>query len=476
MNTFRRISLAVAILPAALGACSGNLDDTNLLIATMERISLDSTGAEVFGASSVPAMSADGRFVAFQSASPSLVAGDSNGANDVFLRDTLAGTTIRVSAEASASGGFPNGPDGVADGSNATGASGNPAISANGQFIAFESDAIDLLLDTPKPPGQTDIYVRDLSFSNKTELISVPTAGIFANGPSSSPSISPDGRYVAFVSVATNLTADAVSGTIQHVFIWDRTNSSMELVSRHTSGAIGNSASTQPCVSDTGSNGPTGVFVVFQSASGNLVTGAGAATAVTHIFRKAVPGGAAEMVDAVNPGLTPSDGSSQTPFITPDGRFVALRSAGTILAAVDVNGADDIFVRDMSIAPAGLMTLVSQLPSGIQAGGASMLPCLSPDGRYVVFSSFAPNLVSGDTNGQPDVFWRDLQSSGPGSLQRINVATFGQQSVTAAGTSSSGRTVMSADGRFVVIATNAADLVNGDTNGSSDIFVRGPLH
>lgn len=460
-----------ALLLALLGGCDGNLTDSFFLVATTERVSLDSAGAEVFGTSLNPVLSGDGRFVAFQSNSSTLVAGDANGTADIFVRDTVLGTTTRVSVEAPATAGFPDGPDGAADGTNATGSSVQPDISADGRFVAFQSDATDLITDTPKPAGQTDIYVRDL-LNNTTTLVSHDTGGGFANGASSAASISPDGRFVAFVSIATDLTADAVSGTTQHVFIWDRNSGLVELVSKHTGGAVGNANSVTPCVSETGSNGVNGVFVVFMSPSGNLETGAGAATPESHVFRKAIPAGAAVMVDVA---AAPSDNTSQQPYISPDGRFVVFRSAGTNLAAVDINGQDDIFLRDMTVAPGGFLTLVSRQPSGAQAGGASSNPSVSSDGRYVAFFSAAPNLVAGDTNGTGDMFWRDLQSTAAASLQRVNVATFGQQSLSQALNVSSKRGI-TADGRFVAYSSGGADLVNGDTNGSQDIFVRGPLH
>src|SRR6185295_16626419 len=201
-----RALLACLLLLGAFGGCNGNIDDTRLLIAVTERVSLDSSGNESFGNSSNPSISADGRYVAFDSIAVTLVPGDTNASSDVFRKDTVLGTMVRVSVEAAGTGAFPNGPDGAADGENANGTSIRPSISADGRFVAFQSDATDLITDTPKPAGQFDIYVRDLQL-NTTALVSVPTAGTFANGPSANPAVSPDGRFVAFESVATNLSA-----------------------------------------------------------------------------------------------------------------------------------------------------------------------------------------------------------------------------------------------------------------------------
>lgn len=470
MNTTARMSLALGLLLGALGGCKGNLNDTTLLIATTERVSLDFAGRQVFGNSSAQSMSADGRYVAFQSTSVSLIPGDTNGTSDIFLRDTLQGTTVRVSVEAPPTGAFPNGPDGIADADNANGSSTSPSISANGLFVAFASDATDLITDTPKAPGQTDIYVRDVSVG-VTRLVTVPTAGTFANGPSDNPQISPDGRFVVFESVATNLTLDATGG-FKHVFVWDANSNTCEMVSKHSGGAVGNGDSDQAWPSEIGSNTAAGIFVVYRSTAGNTVTGAGGPTpSTTHIFRKAIPAGATEMVDAVNAGPVPSNGSSQSPAITPDGRFVVFRSAGNNLAANDVNNVDDIFLHDMTAAP-GLLTLVSISVDGVQGSGASTLSAISSDGRYVAFLSGSSNLVAGDTNGQSDVFWRDLQSTGPGSVRRTNVTTNGQQGTTGV----FARPSITRDGRFVAFTYFGGDLIVGDSNGGNDVFVNGPLH
>ncbi len=470
MNDMLRKVLFLAATAAVLPSC-GNLDDTKILLAIAERVSLDASGAEVFGGGSQPAISADGRYAVFTSSSANLVAGDTNASTDVFWKDLAGGAVVRISVEATPTGGFPNGPDGTPDGDNANGSSSFGSLSADGNFVVFQSDAVDLLTDTLKPAGQTDIYLRDV-LAGTTTLVSDPGAG-FANGPSGLPVISPDGRFVAFESFATNLSADVVSGSFAHVFLWDRQTGNIELVTRHSGGAVANSACSNPTVSRVDSNGVGGVFVAFQTAAGNLVSGSGAATAATHIFRKAIPNGATAMVDAVNPGQTPSNGSSQQPAITPDGRFIVFRSSGTNLAAIDINGQDDIFLRDMDATPAGLLTLVSESPTGGQGAGACSLPSISPDGRYVVFVSTAPNLVTGDTNVAADIFWRDLGSVVPTSLRRVSVATSGSQASLGASTARCGVT---ADGKTVIYSSTSPDIVPGDLNGSSDIFTLGPLH
>jgi Tol biopolymer transport system component len=157
---------------------------------TTERVSLGPGGVQGNEQSSGPAISADGRFVAFQSAASNLVPGDTNGAQDIFVRDRQTGTTRRVSV----------GPGGVQ--TNAEASSGVPAISADGRFVAFESDATNLV------PGDTngaiDVFVRDRQ-TGTTRRISVGPGGVQGNSDSGGPAISADGRFVAFVSNASNL-------------------------------------------------------------------------------------------------------------------------------------------------------------------------------------------------------------------------------------------------------------------------------
>src|SRR5207245_298074 len=171
---------------------------------TTERVSVDSAGSEGNGASTGVALSADGRFVAFTSVATNLVAGDTNGAADVFVHDRQTGTTERGSVDSA--------------GSEGNGASTGVALSADGRFVAFTSAATNLVAGDTN--GVTDVFVHDRQ-TGTTERVSVDSAGIEGNGASAGVALSADGRFVAFTSVATNLVAGDTNGAAD-VFVHDR--------------------------------------------------------------------------------------------------------------------------------------------------------------------------------------------------------------------------------------------------------------
>ena len=206
------------------------------------------------GESSSPAISADGRFVAFVSFATNLVPGDSNGRGDVFVRDRLTQTTERVSVDSAGTEGN-SGSDG-------------PSISANGRFVVFWSDATNLVRGDTN--GVADVFVRD-RLTRTTERVSVDSAGNEGNGASglhshSEYSISADGRFVAFVSSATNLVPGDTNGAAD-VFVHDRLTRTTERVSVDSAGNEANSSSFDPVISADGR------FVAFSSAATNLVPG-----------------------------------------------------------------------------------------------------------------------------------------------------------------------------------------------------------
>src|SRR5207249_1268748 len=194
-----------------------------------------------------PALSADGRFVAFGSDATNLVAGDTNGTTDVFVHDRQTGTTERVSV---ASGG----------GTQGNGKSGGffafPALSADGRFVAFQSDATNLVAGDTN--GTTDVFVHDRQTAT-TERVSV-------NGFSAGPALSADGRFVAFHSTGSNLVAGDTNGATD-VFVHDRQTGTTERVSGASDGTQGNDASAGPALSADGR------LVAFHSSATNLVAG-----------------------------------------------------------------------------------------------------------------------------------------------------------------------------------------------------------
>ena len=212
------------------------------------RVSVDSNGTEGNLPSSSPAISADGRFVAFQSDSTNLVPNDSNAATDVFLHDRQTGSTVRVSI--AANGADPNG--------SSTGAS----LSATGRFIAFGSSASNLVPEDTNAAGDVFVYDRQ---TGTTSRVSVNSSGVQGNGDSGAASISGDGRYVGFLSNATNLVAGDTNGTYD-IFVRDRQSGSTKRVSVASDGAQANGASNFGL-----SMSSDGRYVAFPSRATNLV-------------------------------------------------------------------------------------------------------------------------------------------------------------------------------------------------------------
>jgi Tol biopolymer transport system component len=214
---------------------------------TTERVSVGDDGAQADRASDCASLSADGRYVAFDSMADNLIAGDTNGKWDVFVRDRQAGRTTRASVDSA--------------GVQASGDSICPCISADGRVVAFESEARDLVGgDTA---GVWDVFVRDLA-AGTTERVSVSGSGVQGDDDSDSASVNGDGRYVAFVSQATNLVSGDTNG-MGDVFVRDRTRGTMQRASTSLAGAQGYDDSDSPCISSDGS------YVALESWANVLV-------------------------------------------------------------------------------------------------------------------------------------------------------------------------------------------------------------
>jgi len=227
------------------------------------RVSVDSAGTQSNGASFFPVISADGRLVTFASSASNLVPGDTNGAKDIFVHDLTTGQTVRVSVNSA--------------GTQSNGASFFPVISADGQSVAFESLATNLV------PGDTngvrDIFVHDLT-TRQTVRVSADSAGIQGNGSSSSPSLSADGQLVAFASDATNLVPGDTNG-VKDIFVRDLTTGQTARVSVDSAGIEGNGDSFFPSLAANER------LVAFDSFATNLVPGDtnGAEDIFVHDFR-----------------------------------------------------------------------------------------------------------------------------------------------------------------------------------------------
>jgi Tol biopolymer transport system component len=353
--------------------------------STTTRVSVDSLGNEAAGMSLYGDISADGRFVVFPSQAPNLVPGDSNGAYDIFVHDHLLGATERVSV------------DSAEVQSNAS-SSGIPYISGDGRFVAFNSDASNLV------PGDSnataDIFLRDRSLGT-TERVSVDSAEVQANNASGVPAISEDWRFVAFRSSATNVVADDTNG-FADVFVRDRTLGVTVRVNVASSGTQANDGSAQVDISGDGR------FVTFDSFASNLV--AGDTNGVLDVFvrdRDTDADGIFDELGAVSTArMSVRDNGSQAPFrsaypvISANGRWVAFDT-------FDPNGADsDVYLHDRL---SGDTMLASRSFDETGADASSLVFRLGGDGRFVAFDSSATNIVADDTNGFPDAFVRDLE-------------------------------------------------------------------
>ncbi len=328
-------------------------------------------------------------------------------------------------------------------------ASSGPSLSADGRFVAFFSSASDLVRgDTNET---RDVFVRDRS-TGLTERVSVSDTGAQANGPSQTSgdnvSISADGNVVAFDSTASNLVPNDRNRQAD-VFVRLRAEATTELISVSSSGEQGNGASTNAAVDGSGR------WVVFQSQATNLVPGD--RNGVSDVFLRDREAGTTERVCG---SIEPNGPSSQA-AISADGQIVAFVSAATNLVEHDTNGQLDVFVCDRRT---GRIELVSRNARGELGNGDSILPALSADGRFVAFKSLASNLVDDDRNGTVDVFVRDRLA---GTTQRVSVSFLGRD---ANGTSYA--PAIDCSGRFVAFGSEANNIFREDFNQLPSMFLR----
>jgi len=384
-----------------------------------ERVSVSSTGAQstLSGGSAgtipAPTISDDGRFVTYHSRNEGLVPNDTNDREDVFVFDRDTGTTTRMHAPG---GVQPDGP------------SLFPEISGDGRFVVFGSGARNLV------PGDTN-----------------------ASPP------------------APTQSTDAIG---RDVFVWDRTTEAItreDVASDGTEGRCFSSGPAPPAGTQIFCSGGValaeatinadGRWVAFAANAHNLVPGD--TNGQTDVFLRDRQAKTTTRISVLNNGTQATGGSSLEPDISADGRFVAFSSAavGTTAGGVTTGNlvasgtARQVFVynRDTST-----VTQVSNATGGAQGNGNSSLPSISADGRWVAFASFAGNLVPGDTNAASDVFLHDRQTS---TTIRVSVGPGGAQA------NGSFFPAMSGDGRYVTYDSASPNLVPGDTNGRSDVFV-----
>jgi Tol biopolymer transport system component len=356
-----------------------------------ERVSVASDGAEADESSFSPAVSADGRYVAFQSFASNLVPGDTNWTYDVFVRDRATGKTERVSV--ASDGAEANGEAAIPSTSSFA-----PAISGDGRYVAFSSQAFDLV------PGDTnffrDVFVHDRA-TGTTERVSTASDGAEANSSSGTPVISADARYVAFPSGASNLVPGDGNGAWD-VFVHDRATGTTQRVSTASDGAEANGGSSISAISADGRH------VAFESPASNLVPGDTNGAWDVFVHDRAT--GTTGRVSTASDGVQAND-ASYAPAISADGRHVAFWSAASNLVPGDTNGGNggyDVFVHDRAV---GTTDRVSVASDGAEGNISSYTPAISADGRHVAFESYASNLVPADTNELQDAFVHDRGDS-----------------------------------------------------------------
>jgi uncharacterized repeat protein (TIGR01451 family) len=388
-------------------------------------------------------MTPDGRFVVFASAASNLVAGDTNGVGDVFVRDRRTGVTERVSVG-------PRGVEGNGD-SNFGGISTAPTISDDGRFVAFKSDASNLVKGDRNQ--LTDVFVRDRA-AGTTERIS-------GDGGGDDPGISPDGNFVAFE------TFDFDGDFARDIYLRDRATGTIERISVSHDGSEIFSPSENPVVAIA----PNGrAIVAFASGAPNLVVNDG--TNIDVFVRDlSGPTPTTELVSVSSDEQPAGEfDTSRDAAISADGRFVAFQSDAQNLTAVpQTRFFTDVFVRDRQ---AQTTVLASPNGAGGEASGQSEDPEISADGRFVAFASFASDLIPGtpDPDGElvRDAFVRDLALQ---STALISVNSAHEDATRDGFHDDVGAGPVSADGLVTLMGTQADNLFAGDTNSANDVYV-----
>jgi Tol biopolymer transport system component len=383
------------------------------------------------GPSTNPQMTPDGRFVLYESQAGNLVAGDTNQAIDIFLYDRLTGSNTWISAPIRSAGiaGFQD--------------SLRAQITSDGRFVVFQSWSADLveMVDTNKA---TDIFVRDLEKQTNI-LVSVDPSGTGAgNKKSELPAISADGRYVAFQSAADNLSTNA--GSPGGIFLRDlqQTNSILiSLVPGSTTAALGNCSS--PLISDNGR------YVGFLATNQIYVWDrqSGGTTLVTH-----------------QPGTNqPSSASSWIRGFSPDGQWLVFCAAATNLVSGADSGQYQLYRYQLATGTNQWLT-ANRLG---QAGGWSDNPAWSADGQWLAFASEDSNLVDNDLNSASDVFIKHLSDGQVELISERHPALAPQTSERASALNDHS---LSGDGSILVFTSTSRDLTSGKTNTEADAFIR----
>lgn len=386
------------------------------------RVSVDSNEMQANAMSYIGDISADGRFVAFDSEATNLVLDDTNGVGDVFLRDLQLGTTVRVSV--------------TATGEQANSGGGGPSVSADGRFVAFESGSTNFVEGDMN--GFGDIYVKDMA-TGTVARASLTSTGGEPNNESMTVSISGDGRYVVFDSDADNLVPNDTNG-VGDLFVRD-----MQLGTTTGVTVSGNAGGLD------GSISLDGRFVVFNSRSTNFVPDD--TNEVMDVFVYSIQTG--QIVRAsLNSSGVQGDHSSIEPSISGDGRYVTFSTSSNDFTTIETYGYSHLYVRDMQI---GSTTLASY-QNGFAMIGESDSSEISANGRYIIFS------FDDKGDGMPDrwLYVHDIVANTTAVVVNRTSDYSGNAALP----------TISADGSLFTFISNAGSFVADDTNGVRDIFVK----
>jgi len=375
--------------------------------------------------------SGDGRFVVYEK--------NSGSSANIFLHDIDADTTKQVSVSSS--------------GITGNSVSYAPSISDDGRFVAFESRANNLISGDSN--GSSDIYLHDTS-NDETTRVSVSSGDSQGNNASYSPSLSGDGRFIVFQSYASNLVAGD-SNARADIFVHDTLNDETTRVSVATGGLQSNGDSHAPFISSDGR------FIAYESDATNLV--ANDTNGKRDVFLYDISSRETTRV-SIATGEAEGDGRSFSANLSSDGKLVAYRSEATNLVTGDTNGARDIFIHNTET---GETTRLSQTETGGETNADAEPATLSADGRYLAYTSFATNIVSGDTNGRRDVFVHDTIAD---EVKRVSLSDSRAQANADARAA-----WISSDGHYIFFQSAATNLVSRDNNGALDVFrVPNPLN
>jgi Tol biopolymer transport system component len=383
--------------------------------------------------SAAPDISADGRIVVFESKASDLVENDKNGLPDIFARDLQTGKTALVSIGSTGMQVFVEGAR-------------TPAISGNGRYVAFVSRGLGLIENVGTLVDH--IYIHDRE-TGKTTRASINNTGAPGNRSSGRPALSADGRFVVFLSEASNLVEGDTNDQVD-IFVHDREKSTTERVSISSDGTQSDDFSTNPAISGDGR------YVAFESDAANLAAGANYSGGLYLHDRQTRQ----TILISLN---TKDEGTlGFKPSLSGDGRFVVFESRAGDLVEGDTNDHFDLFLYDRETKQ---ITRITQGIDGTQANEGSTDAAISADGSTVVFRSLATNLVEDDTNATYDIFAVDVAKK---QITRVSVNANGEQAGDA-----SFDPAVSGDGQVIAFGSNASNLVAGDSTEffDTDIFV-----